>query len=129
MSTACSGTLIASAALSRPRFRKDPIKELSILYSHPEWLVRRWIARLGLETTEIILRRNNEPAPLTVRTNTLRTSRQTLLAKLREEGSEAVETQWSGSGIDILSSPGLRSLAHIKKACSWCRIRPPSWSA
>ncbi len=89
---------------------EDPVENLSILYSHPAWLVRRWTARLGLKTAEIILRGNNEPAPLTVRTNTLRTTRQDLLSKLRSEGSEAVETRWSESGIDILSSSGLRSL-------------------
>ena len=30
---------------------EDPIKRLSVLYSHPAWLVRRWVARFGWKTS------------------------------------------------------------------------------
>ncbi len=88
----------------------DPVKKLSILHSHPEWLVRRWMKRLGEETAEKFLRENNRPAPLIVRANTLKTTRDRLKASLEAEGAATIETAYSAVGLEIISSPGLRSL-------------------
>src|SRR5262249_33885010 len=49
----------------------------------PLWLVRRWAARLGIEETRALCRANNEPAPLCLRTNLTRTSREELIEALR----------------------------------------------
>jgi 16S rRNA (cytosine967-C5)-methyltransferase len=95
--------------------RDDPVKGLSVLYSHPEWLVRRWMERFGEGTTETLLRENNRPAPLVVRTNTLKTTRDQLKASLESEGANTVETAYSTVGLEILSSPGLRSLTAYTK--------------
>lgn len=35
-------------------------------YSHPEWLVERWVARFGTQSTEALLAHNNQPPHLTV---------------------------------------------------------------
>ena len=88
----------------------DPVKKLSILHSHPEWLVMRWVKRFGEETAEKLLRENNRPAPLIVRANTLKTTRGRLKASLEAEGAAAIETVYSAAGLEIISSPGLRSL-------------------
>ncbi len=93
----------------------DPARRLSVLYSHPAWLVRRWANRFGYEKTETILRENNRPSPLVVRTNTARTTREQLKASLAEEGAEVAETGFSGSGLEILSSPGIRTLSAYDK--------------
>ena len=55
---------------------------LSITLSHPRWLVGRWLDRVGFERTEAWLRFNNQPAPLTLRANPVRTTRDALLAEL-----------------------------------------------
>lgn len=93
----------------------DPVKRLAVRHSHPEWLVRRWLARFGLEKTEEALRRNNRPAPLTVRTNTLKTSREGLTASLESEGAEVREAKYSLTGLEIVASPGLRTLAAYRE--------------
>jgi 16S rRNA (cytosine967-C5)-methyltransferase len=46
---------------------RDPVDALSIRYSHPRWLVARWVGRWGAEATRNLLERNNTEAPLTVR--------------------------------------------------------------
>lgn len=56
--------------------------ELSIEFSHPQWLVDRWLERLGSEETEALLRANNQIAPLCLRVNTLKTSREELLQQI-----------------------------------------------
>src|SRR4029077_9955073 len=41
-----------------------PAKRLALLYSHPAWLVERWVARLGEERTTALLAANNRPHQL-----------------------------------------------------------------
>src|SRR6267143_1961197 len=45
----------------------DPIEQLSIGTSHPQWLVERWANALGLEEAGALARANNEPAPVAFR--------------------------------------------------------------
>ena len=89
----------------------DPVTRLSMLTSHPAWLVKRWVSRFGAEATEALLQANNRPAPLTIRTNVLKTTRPALKAALEAEGVQVSETSCSAVGLDIISSPGwLRTL-------------------
>jgi 16S rRNA (cytosine967-C5)-methyltransferase len=83
----------------------DSVARLSMLYSHPAWLVNRWVSRYGVETTETLLRGNNRPALLTIRTNTLRTTRTALRTALEAEGVQVAETTRTPAGLNILSSP------------------------
>lgn len=69
--------------------RGDPVWQLATRLSHPEWLVRRWVARFGRAEAEAILRADNEPAPVIVRTNTLRTEPSVLRELWDESGIEA----------------------------------------
>lgn len=45
----------------------DASVRLARKYSHPRWLVDRWIARFGAEDTERLLQRNNEEARVILR--------------------------------------------------------------
>lgn len=60
--------------------------ELADLWSHPPWLVERWLDSYGLEATQAVLRANQEVPSLVLRTNTLRISRPGLLAELAGVG-------------------------------------------
>ena len=83
----------------------DPVARLSMLTSHPVWLVKRWVSRFGAEAAEALLQANNRPAPLTIRTNILKTTRSALKAALETEGVQVSETTRSPVGLDIISSP------------------------
>jgi len=67
----------------------DPAERLAVEYSHPAWIVRRWLARFGPEATAALCRVDNEAAPLTLRANLTRTSRDTLIKGLAREGVRA----------------------------------------
>ena len=45
----------------------DPIDALALRYSHPRWIVARWVARWGAEETAKLLEANNAEAPVVVR--------------------------------------------------------------
>jgi 16S rRNA (cytosine967-C5)-methyltransferase len=63
---------------------------LSITQSHPRWLAARWLDRYGFAAAETWTRFNNEPAPLTLRVNTFRTSSIALIDQLAAAGVRAV---------------------------------------
>lgn len=72
-----------------PNLEKDPARHIALREFHPEWLVRRWLTTLGIEETQALCRFNNANPPLSLRTNTLRTTRESLLARLQDSGAEA----------------------------------------
>ena len=45
----------------------DPIDALAMTYSHPRWIVARWVARWGADETAKLLEANNTEAPVVVR--------------------------------------------------------------
>lgn len=65
----------------------DPATRLAVEWSHPEWLIRRWLFRYGREATVDLCRANNEAAPVSLRCNFLRSTRSDLLARLEAEGA------------------------------------------
>jgi 16S rRNA (cytosine967-C5)-methyltransferase len=87
----------------------DPVGSLSLEYSHPAWLVARWLDRWGLEPTRARLAANNRIPPLTIRVNLLKTDAATLKARLAREGVEAQPCRFSPEGLHLvaLNSPPL----------------------
>jgi 16S rRNA (cytosine967-C5)-methyltransferase len=45
----------------------DAVEALAVNYSHPAWIVRRWLSRWGAEETEALLAHNNTEAPVVLR--------------------------------------------------------------
>ena len=82
-----------------PPLPRDPLEALATRCSFPTWLAGRWVARYGATEAEALMRALNERPPLTVRTNTLRTSREALAARLREDGLEIRATALAPEGV------------------------------
>ncbi len=66
----------------------DFIRYLAVEYSHPEWLVAKWIRRFGEKEAERICQANQEHPQLTIRVNTLKANRQEVYEQLTNEGWE-----------------------------------------
>ncbi len=79
----------------------DPVRRVSVAWSHPEWMVRRWAERYGLEEAEEICRAGQAAPPKTIRVNTLLTTRERLADELGGEGFDARETLYSPCGLDV----------------------------
>ena len=60
-------------AIRYPDPEEDAVGYLAAYYSHPSWLVKRYLARFGMEETEKLLQINNEKPYLTLRVNALKT--------------------------------------------------------
>ena len=88
----------------------DVARYLSILWSHPDWLVRKWLDYFGREDTESLLKANNQESPLTLRVNRLKGDRETLLKRLRGMGFDAAPTPWSPQGIRVKAASAVDQL-------------------
>jgi 16S rRNA (cytosine967-C5)-methyltransferase len=81
----------------------DPVAMLSIQQSFPPWMLKRWYQRFGFEQTSDMCRRMNTIPDLTIRTNTLRTDRGTLMDAVSGEASSLSVTLHSPEGIRLHS--------------------------
>ncbi len=82
-----------------PSGTKDPARWVSVVHSHPLWLVKQWISHYGLEETVDLCRAGNEIPPLAARVNALKTNRREVREELAAEAIEAEETPWSPDGL------------------------------
>lgn len=64
----------SKAAIRYPDPSEDLVAYLSAFYSHPYWMVKRWLLVYGKESTEALLSANNERPSITLRVNTLKIS-------------------------------------------------------
>lgn len=82
-----------------PDKSEDVVQYLALKYYHPQWLIENWISRLGEESTEKLCEYNNQVAELSIRTNTLKITRDELLKRLLVEGAIAIPSQLTPEGI------------------------------
>ena len=99
-------------AILRSYLRTDSIKfpekpedlRLSVTYSAPRELCEKLISLFGVEESEKILASYLEAPALTLRVNTLKTTRDELIAKLEAEGFECTPSETSPYGIRVTGS-------------------------
>jgi 16S rRNA (cytosine967-C5)-methyltransferase len=86
------------------------IAALAKEFSHPEWLVLRWLVEYGFEEAAALMRANNERTPLVLRVNSLKSNRKELLGKLQDAGISAEPTKWSPQGILLADAGSVEDL-------------------
>lgn len=64
----------------------DEAKYIAIRYSHPEFLVKKWIEDYGVEFTKELCEANNKRPELNIRVNTIKISKEKLKEILSDKG-------------------------------------------
>ncbi len=90
-----------------PPFAEQPIEHISQAFSHPSWLVERWVKEFGAETARSLCAANNRKPPFAVRTNTLKITREELHRRLGEARISSQLTSFSPEGLLLKKSPVL----------------------
>ena len=88
-----------------PQLPAGDIESLAVNYSHPSWMVRRWVSRLGALETEELLKANNQVPPVSLRANALRVSREELLSLLEGEELSSASGKFSQSSVRVEGNP------------------------
>lgn len=81
-------------SLLRQRAELPAPPDLATRYSHPQWLVDAFLARLGREEGEALLAADNGEPPTCAQVNPLKTTSEALMSALAKRGVEAELHQW-----------------------------------
>jgi len=98
-----------------PDIDKDPALHISVIQSHPLWLVQRWVKEVGVEETIRVCTFNNQISSLTLRTNTLKINRKDLIEKLKEEELIAFPAAYAEEGIVVKNPPPTSELPLMRE--------------
>ncbi|SDZ01649.1 NusB antitermination factor [Proteiniborus ethanoligenes] len=82
----------------------EPIEYISVKYSHPQWMVKKWLEDYGMDFTESLCIANNERPMLNIRVNTLKISNKELMDKLINKGFNVSEGKYAKDCI-IIDNP------------------------
>ena len=74
---------------------------LSVRYSYPKKLIDKWTYQFGKNNIEQVLMANNEEAPLEIRVNILKITRDNLISSLNEKGMKAHKCRFASRGITL----------------------------
>lgn len=74
---------------------QDFFEALAVRHSLPVWLVQRWVERFGVEFAEALMDAMNREAGMSLRVNTLKTSREEVISRF----PEAVKSEISADGM------------------------------
>ena len=91
----------------------DANEALALKYSHPRWLITRWIERWGEQDTERLLAVNNAEAPIAIRPYGI--VREQLEAMLEEAGVHVAEAPYARDSIAISGGITFTELGAFKK--------------
>jgi 16S rRNA (cytosine967-C5)-methyltransferase len=84
-----------------PDIVKNPVSALAVEKSFPQWLIERWLNRFGLEETGRLCDAVNTIPPITVRTNTFKTTKTFLMESLQGVAQKIVPTDFSPDGVSF----------------------------
>ena len=90
------------------REQAEPALTLAEQLDLPDWLAERLAARLPADELRALARALNTPAPLDLRVNSLKSSREAVLAELAAQGIAALPCPYSPLGIRLKSKPALQ---------------------
>lgn len=92
----------------------DKLKFLSVKYSCPEFLIQMWIEQYGKDNTIAVLEGLAHRPPLTVRVNTLKTSKAKLKSELEECGVKVSDVPFLDNALNIENTGSIENLSSFK---------------
>ncbi|WMM26753.1 16S rRNA (cytosine(967)-C(5))-methyltransferase RsmB [Tissierella sp. MB52-C2] len=87
---------------------------ISIKYSHPKWLVERWIKEFGEDFTEKLCKKNNESPELNIRINTLKTNKETLKESLNNYGFKVKDSIYAKDSLIVENPTRITEVSEFK---------------
>lgn len=115
-------------ALLRSEMQKLEDTDPATAFSHPAWLVDRWIERHGRKSAIQMMQANNRPSRTFARLNTLKTDPDALLSRWREEGVDYDFRTYPWTGENLVfclkKHPPIARLGSFKDG--WFYVQDPS---
>jgi len=96
---------------------QDPAEYIATNFSHPKWMVQRWIQQFGVEETIELCMANNRAGHLCLRTNTLKGSTSDLRRQLEKEGIEFRPADYAPDCTLVTTLPRTTRLNQLSSYC------------
>ncbi|MCR5758542.1 MAG: 16S rRNA (cytosine(967)-C(5))-methyltransferase RsmB [Selenomonas sp.] len=109
---------------SFPEGKGRATEGLALKSQHPYWLVKRWVKQFGFAEAEALCAFDNGQPVLSLRTNTLKTTRPQLMTALQEAGAEVEESRWAPEGLRVTAHGALDNLAPLQEGL--CQVQDES---
>lgn len=93
-----------------PNPEEDLVQYLAVYYSHPAWIVKRWLTRFGREELEKFLVSNNEVPGLTLRINKLKITPTDFISLLEKQNVPFQGSTFIDYFIKVKSLSGISQL-------------------
>jgi 16S rRNA (cytosine967-C5)-methyltransferase len=100
--------------VSYPDPKKTPFSCLSLEYSYPEWLAMRWLSRFGFDEAASLMAAGNATPPLTLRANTLKIDRDSLVRLFDEAGIACSPSHYAPDGVTLETGSPITELPGYK---------------
>ena len=98
-----------------PELSTNPVEFIAVYYSHPEWMVKRWIERFGIDDTILLCEANNKTPLLSLRVNTIKISVQELQSRLAQVDVLTSQSPYLKNFIQAQGLPDLSQLQLFQK--------------
>lgn len=94
---------------------KNRTELIATTFSHPEWLVERWVKRFGEREAFQLMTANNQRPHYYLRANCLKTSPETFRLRLEKADIEFEESDWLPGYFRVSSLSGVRAKGWLEK--------------
>ncbi|MCK4309742.1 MAG: 16S rRNA (cytosine(967)-C(5))-methyltransferase RsmB [Candidatus Atribacteria bacterium] len=94
---------------------KETALYISVVYSHPYWIIERWLKRFGFKETIEICKANNKIPSLVIRTNTLKIFRSDLKKFLEKENILIKEGAFTEEALYLKGLPNITKFPAYKE--------------
>jgi 16S rRNA (cytosine967-C5)-methyltransferase len=101
--------------LQFPDKAREPLRYLSITYSHPMWIVEKWLGEFGFEFTEQLLIANNQVPHFTIRVNKLKIDKESLIKILEQEGIEYGDGLYNKEALYIKGTSAIENKSSFRQ--------------
>lgn len=90
-------------------------EELSVRYSHPDWLVKEFSHTVSPDELELLLAADNAQPPTQAQVNTLKTSAAALMEELSDAGVEASPHPWLPDCLELEGTGNMEQLPAFRE--------------
>ena len=92
-----------------------PTETAAVKFSFQEWMIDEWVKNIGRDEIDSLCSTLNTQAPMTIRVNTIKTSREECQRKLLEEGIETDRAELSPFALHMKKRTNLFQLRSFKE--------------
>jgi len=97
-----------------PDKEKDKVKYLSVMYSTPEWIIKKWLSDYGSDITKQILKASFSKKKTTICLNTNKTTKDKLIDDLKKESIKYEECEYIKNALRIEDYDYISKLSSFK---------------